>query len=118
VPGQSYYEASRRLVLRGADGVVFVADSSADRLNANLKAWQDMHEHLASFPVPLTGLPIIVQLNKRDMLDALPESVLRHRLQVNGHPVFEAVALQGKGVFDTLKTVTREVMQNVQKNLN
>jgi small GTP-binding protein len=116
VPGQAYYEASRRLVLRGADGVVFVVDSAANRLRDNALAWQNMHAHLASFPVPLTDIPIVVQLNKRDLPDALPTDLLKRILKVNGSPTFEAVAKDGQGVFDTLKSITREVMQTVQKS--
>lgn len=117
VPGQTYYEASRRLVLRGADGVVFVADSAANRLRANVQAWKNMKSHLASFPTPLTDIPIVVQLNKRDLPDALPENLLQRALDVNGYPVLLAVATTGQGVFDTLKTITREVMKTVQKSM-
>ncbi len=117
VPGQTYYEASRRLVLRGADGVVFVADSASARLKANMEAWQNMRTHLASFPTPLTHIPIVVQFNKRDVPGALPESLLKRVMRVNGYPVFEAVAVKGQGVFDTLKAITREVMKNVQKSV-
>lgn len=117
VPGQTYYEASRRLVLRGADGVVFVADSAANRLRANVQAWKNMRSHLASFSIPLTDIPIVVQLNKRDLADALPENLLQRALDVNGYPVLLAVATAGQGVFDTLKTITREVMKTVQKSI-
>jgi signal recognition particle receptor subunit beta len=116
VPGQTYYEASRRVVLRGADGVVFVADSRSSRLRANIHSWENMKSQLASFSTPLTHIPIVVQLNKRDLQDALPDQFIKRKLNINGYPVIEAVAIEGKGVFDTLKSITRLVMQSVQKN--
>lgn len=117
VPGQSYYEASRRLVLRGADGVVFVADSTSNRLRDNINAWKNMQKHLASFPKPLTHIPIVVQFNKRDVANALPENLLRKMLSAEEKRIFPAVALNGQGVFDTLKAITGEVMKSVQKNM-
>ncbi len=115
VPGQTYYEASRRLVLRGADGVVFVADSAPQRLKANIEAWQNMKTHLASFPQPLTDIPIVVQLNKRDLGNALPEVLLKRKLQVDGYPVLSTVAINDQGVFDVLKVITGEVIKSLQK---
>jgi len=115
VPGQTYYEASRRLVLRGSDGVVFVADSAPHRLAANIEAWKNMKTHLASFPQPLTDIPVVVQLNKRDLGNALPEDFLRRKLQVDGYPVFSTVAISDQGVFDVLKAITGEVVKNLQK---
>jgi signal recognition particle receptor subunit beta len=117
VPGQSYYEASRRLVLRGADGVVFVADSVADRLEDNLYAWQNMHTHLASFDMPLSKIPIIVQFNKQDMPSALPPDILKSILKIRGLPYLPAVANKGDGVLDTLKAITRSVMEQVQREV-
>jgi mutual gliding-motility protein MglA len=116
VPGQAYYEASRRVVLRGADGVVYVADSGADRLRDNLESWRKMKEHLESFGMG-DDFPVIVQLNKRDLPDALPSKLLCNLLRVDGAPVHEAVALHGKGVFDTLKAITQAVIKQVQREL-
>jgi mutual gliding-motility protein MglA len=115
VPGQAYYEASRKLVLRGADGVVFVADSHPDRIHANIESWQMMHTHLSSFETPMTGIPIVVQFNKQDLPEALSETVLKALLHIHGLPIYPAVAAQGEGVFDTLKAITRSVITQVQR---
>lgn len=117
VPGQTYYEASRKLVLRGADGVVFVADSAANRISDNLALWHNMKAHLQSLDLPLADLPIIVQLNKRDAPNALPVPFLRSTLRLNGYPTIEAVAVQGQGVFDTLKAIINGVITRVQREV-
>ncbi len=117
VPGQSYYEASRKIVLRGADGVVFVADSDRGRMRANLMAWRNMRQHLTSFGINMDHFPVVVQFNKRDLSTAIPVAVIAHILQVNGAPRFEAVAVQGKGVLPTLKAITKQIMAQVQREL-
>jgi mutual gliding-motility protein MglA len=117
VPGQSYYEASRKLVLRGADGVVFVVDSVADRLEDNMASWQNLHTHLASFDIPLSKVPIIVQFNKQDMPKALPPDMLKAILKIRGLPSFPAVAYRGDGVLETLKAIIRNVMAQVQQDI-
>lgn len=117
VPGQTYYEASRKLVLRGADGVVFVVDSAANRTDDNLESWANLQTHLASFDIMLTDIPIMVQFNKRDLPAAMPVPLLRHMLRLNGQPTFEAVAAQGQGVFDTLKAVVNGVVARVQREI-
>jgi len=115
VPGQVYYEASRKLVLRGADGVVFVADSSPDRIDANRESWEAMHQHLTSFDPPMTGIPIVVQFNKQDLPNALSETVLKAMLHIHNLPIYPATAVSGEGVFDTLKGITRNVITQVQR---
>lgn len=117
VPGQAYYEASRRLVLRGADGVVFVADSAASRLRENIASWRNMHSHLESLQIPVADLPILVQFNKQDLPNAMPPDTLRILLHLNGHPALPAVAMRGEGVFDTLKAITRSVVAQAQRQL-
>lgn len=117
VPGQAYYEASRRVVLRGADGVVYVADSSPARLRANVEAWRAMKEHLDSFGIDMNHFPVVVQFNKRDLPNALPVLTLRNIMRVNGTPIFEATALNGGGVFDTLKAIMGHVIKQVQREL-
>ena len=117
VPGQTYYEASRRLVLRGADGVVFVVDSSVARLDENLESWRNMYAHLSLLEIPLSKLPIVVQFNKQDLSDALPPNILKTLMQINGLPFFPAVACKGEGVFDTLKCITRNVVAQVQREI-
>ena len=115
VPGQSYYEASRKLVLRGADGVVFVADSSARRHLANLEAWKGMRTHLRELNIPYNELPLVVQFNKQDLPEAIPPLVMKKLLKVNGRPTFSAIAIEGEGVFKTLKTITGMVVKSVRK---
>jgi len=117
VPGQTYYESSRKLVLRGADGVVFVADSAVDRLRYNLESWQDMKNHLAELNMSLSDLPLVVQFNKRDLPNAMLTSSLQNLLYINGSPTFEAVAFQGQGVFDTLKAIINKVVSKVQREM-
>ncbi len=117
VPGQTYYEASRRLVLRGTDGVVFVVDSCVERLSANREAWKDMYSHLASFGEQYTRIPIVVQFNKQDLSTALTPVALKSLLRINGLPAFPAVAMRAEGVFDTLKAITRCVIVEVQREL-
>ncbi len=117
VPGQDYYETSRRLVLRGADGIVFVADSGANRLTDNLNTWEMMKIHLSSYGIPWNKIPMALQFNKQDLPNALSAEDLRSLMQVNGWPFFGAVAIKGEGVFDTLKTITRNVITQVQREM-
>lgn len=117
VPGQAYYEASRRVVLRGADGVVYVADSSPARIRANVESWRLMREHLASFGINVNHFPIVVQFNKRDLPNALPPPTLSKIMRINGMPVYEATAVRGQGVFDTLKAIMGTVIKQVQQEL-
>jgi signal recognition particle receptor subunit beta len=117
VPGQSYYEASRKLVLRGADGVVFVADSAENRVEADLRAWRDMKAHLISLRINPKTTPIVVQFNKQDLPNAVDPEVLKRVMRLNGEPTFSAVAVQNKGVFETLKTITNAVVRQVQRQV-
>jgi hypothetical protein len=117
VPGQTYYEASRKLVLRGADGVVFVADSARSRLNDNLESWKNMRSHLASLDMPVAHLPLVVQFNKQDLPEALPGDTLRNLLKINGRLTIESVAITGQGVFETFKTIVNSVVKNVQRQV-
>lgn len=117
VPGQTYYEASRKLVLRGADGVVFVVDSAADKLGANIVSWRSLHDHLAMLEIKISRLPIVVQLNKQDLPNALSPATLKNLLRLDGLTAFPAVAMRGEGVLDTLKTVTRGMITQIQKEM-
>lgn len=117
VPGQSYYEASRKLVLNGADGIVFVADSSPRRIGDNVESWKAMHKHLEELNIPVKELSMLVQFNKQDLPDALSPNSLRILLRLNGHPTMAAIASQGNGVLETFKSITRSVMANVQRNM-
>jgi mutual gliding-motility protein MglA len=114
VPGQIYYAASRKLVLQGADGVVFVADSQACRLQENIETLANLEQNLRELGNDPKGFPFILQFNKRDLPDALPIDSLRRVLGRNGAPQIEAVATQGIGVFDTLKATINTVVAKVQ----
>jgi signal recognition particle receptor subunit beta len=117
VPGQPHYEASRQLVLRGSDGVVFVADSARESAQRNVESWHNMHDHLEALSISPTSLPTVVQFNKRDLADALPTSELRALIPWNGLPCFEAVATEGKGVFNTLRAILAGVVTRLQKEI-
>lgn len=110
VPGQSYYEASRKLVLRGADGVVFVADADPARVSDNLAAWQDMKQHLKEMNISLADIPVVVQVNKQDLPGALSPEIYRSLLSLGGQVAIGAVAIRQIGVFETLKAITQRVV--------
>lgn len=116
VPGQVFYEASRRLILKGADGVVFVADSQEERLDANLETLENLREHLKDHNLDFATIPYVLQLNKRDLPNILPVEELRNQLNVKGEPVVESVAITGQGIFDTLKEVAKLVLAELKKN--
>ena len=110
VPGQVYHDATRRLILKGVDGVVFVADSQADRQEANLHAGENLLENLARQGAEPFRLPCVIQYNKRDVSDALPVGELQNLLNPRRVPHFEGVARRGHGVFETLSAVSRLVL--------
>ncbi|GLV46927.1 gliding protein mglA [Thermus sp. LT1-2-5] len=114
VPGQVFYNASRKLILRGVDGIVFVADSAPNRLRANAESMRNMRENLAEYGLKVEDLPVVLQVNKRDLPDALPVEMVQAVVDPEKRfPVFEAVATEGKGVFETLKEVSRLVLARV-----
>jgi mutual gliding-motility protein MglA len=115
VPGQVFYDASRKLILRGVDGVVFVADSQEERLDANLEALENLQENLKEHGYEFKKIPYVLQLNKRDLPNILPVEDLKRELTRKGEPALEAVAFQGKGVFETLKEVARQVLVELKK---
>ena len=115
VPGQVYYDASRKLILKGVDGVVFVADSQEERMDANLESLYNLEENLQTQGYNLMDLPYVLQLNKRDLPNVVPTDELTAELQRKGEPVFEATASQGVGVFDTLKAVAKQVLTELRK---
>jgi mutual gliding-motility protein MglA len=145
VPGQVYYNASRKLILKGVDGVVFVADSQIERMEANIESMQNLYDNMAEHGYDLTRMPFVIQYNKRDLPNAAPISELQSALNP-GWPVadpakqrltpdpthageflvsqqdgewierasyYEAVALTGEGVFDTLKTISKLVLKSL-----
>ena len=111
VPGQVYYNASRKLILKGVDGVIFVADSQAERMEANIEAMHNLYENLDSYGYDLTTIPFAMQYNKRDLPNAMPMGDLKAQLNPMGVPDFEGVAIEGRGVFETLGAVSKMVVQ-------
>jgi signal recognition particle receptor subunit beta len=116
VPGQVYYDASRKLILRGVDGVVFVADSQSSRFDANIESLYNLHENLEEYKLSVEDLPFVIQYNKRDMPDIISLEDLEQELNPEKYPCLEAVATKGVGVFDTLKTVAKGILQRLSKN--
>jgi mutual gliding-motility protein MglA len=110
VPGQHFYDASRKLVLKGVDGVIFVADSQVDRMEDNLTSLKSLDENLREQGCDIHHLPFVFQYNKRDVLNPVPAKVLRDSLNTFGAQEFEAVATKGIGVFDTLKAVSKGIL--------
>ncbi len=115
VPGQVFYDASRKLILRGVDGVVFVADSQEERMDANLEALDNLQENLKEHGYDFHKVPYVLQLNKRDLPNALPAEQLKRELVKRNEPVLEAVACDGTGVFETLKEVAKQVLVELKK---
>ena len=115
VPGQVFYDASRKLILRGVDGVVFVADSQEERMDANIEALENLDENLREHNYDFMKIPYILQLNKRDLPNVLPVEELKKALMKKNEPVFEAVAFKGVGVFETLKECGRLVLAELKK---
>ncbi len=111
VPGQVYYNASRKLILKGVDGVVFVGDSQVERLDANIESMHNLYENLAEYGLDLREIPFVIQYNKRDLPNISSLDELQRELNPNAVPHFEAVAVRGIGVFDTLKAVSKLVIK-------
>jgi mutual gliding-motility protein MglA len=116
VPGQVFYDASRKLILKGVDGVVFVADSQEERMDANIESLHNLEENLQSQGYDLKTIPYVLQLNKRDLPNVVSVADLTSELQRKGEPVLEAVAATGVGVFDTLKAVAKQVLTELRKS--
>jgi len=113
VPGQVYYNASRRLILKGVDGLVFVADSQASRAEANIESMHNLYENLETYGYDLENIPFAIQYNKRDMPNILQMEELRAQINPMGVPDFEGVAIEGKGVFETLSCVSKLVVESL-----
>ncbi len=113
VPGQVYYNASRRLILKGVDGLIFVADSQRSRLEANIEAMHNLYENMESYGYDVETIPFIIQYNKRDLPDIMSVEELRSVLNPMGVPDFEAVAVEGEGVFQTLSAVSKLVVKSL-----
>ena len=115
VPGQVFYNASRKLILKGVDGVVFVADSQIERMEANQESLENLAENLAEQAYNIETIPMVIQYNKRDLPNAAPFDELSKTLNHRGWSEFEATATRGVGVFDTLKDVAKLVLQELKK---
>ncbi len=113
VPGQVYYNASRKLILKGVDGIIFVADSQAHRAEANIEAMHNLYENLEEYGLDLATIPFAIQYNKRDLPGVLSVEELRRELNPAGVPDFEAVAIEGTGVFETLRAVSKLVVKTL-----
>ncbi len=115
VPGQVFYDASRKLILKGVDGVVFVADSQEARGDANVESIQNLVANLQEHGFDLKSIPYVLQLNKRDLPTAMPLDDMLKALRFKDEPYYEAVALKGIGVFDTLKACAKQVLLELSK---
>ena len=115
VPGQLFYDASRKLILKGVDGVVFVADSQIERMEANIESLDNLKVNLKEQGYDLAKIPYVIQYNKRDVPNAAPLVELRRLLNPGGAPEFEACATTGQGVFETLKAVAKGVLTDLKK---
>jgi len=115
VPGQVFYDASRKLILKGVDGVIFVADSQVERMDANVEAIENLDANLKAQGYDLMAIPYVLQLNKRDLPNVAPKEEMIVTLNKKQEPVFEAVAATGQGVFETLKGVAKLVLQELTK---
>lgn len=115
VPGQVYYNSTRKLVLQGVDGVIFVADSDPDKIDENIESYANLIENLAEYGKDIRELPHVIQYNKRDLPNAMPVAELDKKMNKFGVPTFEAVAYTGEGVFPTLKTLAAMVLESIEK---
>ena len=115
VPGQIFYDASRKLILKGVDGIIFVVDSQIERMDANIESFENMKVNLKEQGYDLANIPYVIQYNKRDLPNVVPVAELKKVLNVDGVPDFEVVAAAGGGVFETLKAVVKFVLIELKK---
>ncbi|PLX80535.1 MAG: gliding-motility protein MglA [Desulfuromonas sp.] len=115
VPGQVFYDASRKLILKGVDGVVFVADSQEERLDANIESLENLKDNLEEQGYRLEDLPFVMQYNKRDLPNVSSMEELRELLNPDGVPEYEACATTGEGVFETVKAVAKLILLELKK---
>jgi small GTP-binding protein len=118
VPGQVFYDASRKLILKGVDGVIFVADSQVERMDANVESVENLVVNLKSQGYDLLNIPYVLQLNKRDLPNVVDAEEMKRQLMRKNpiEPVFEAVAARGVGVFETLKGVAKLVLSELTRS--
>ncbi|MDO8426254.1 MAG: GTPase domain-containing protein [Deltaproteobacteria bacterium] len=115
VPGQIFYDASRKLILKGVDGIVFVADSQVERMDANIESFENMKINLEEQGYSLSQIPYVIQYNKRDLPNIVPVAELKKVINENGVPDFEAIAANGTGVFETLKAIVKLILIELKK---
>lgn len=115
VPGQVFYDASRKLILKGVDGVVFVADSQEERFDANIESLENLRDNLEEQGFDIEKIPFVIQYNKRDLPNASALEVLSRELNLRHVPEYEACATSGEGVFETLKAVAKLVLNDLKK---
>src|SRR5262245_42155650 len=115
VPGQVYYNSTRKLVLQGCDGVIFVADSDPEKMPENIESYQNLIDNLAEYGKDIRELPHVIQYNKRDLPNAMPVDEMDRQMNKFGVPTFEAVAYTGEGVFPTLKTLAGMVLESIDR---
>jgi mutual gliding-motility protein MglA len=117
VPGQIFHAATRKIVFRSVDAVIFVADSLRSRMDANREALRDLREHLDYYGVDLGKIPYVLQLNKRDLDDVHDVEFLTRELRLGGEPVYQAIAVNGEGVRETIKNVARQLLLRLEQEL-
>jgi mutual gliding-motility protein MglA len=118
VPGQVFYNTTRKLVLKGADGIVFVADSQKPMLEANVESLKNLAENLKEIGIELNDLPLVIQLNKRDLPNVLDVETMKRALDPDGRYDFvEASAVNGNGVFETLKTISKLTLKALRRRM-
>ena len=115
VPGQVFYDASRKLILKGVDGVVFVADSQRERMEANVESIRNLEANLKEHGFDLSAITYALQFNKRDLPNVMPVDEMYRMLNFKREPTFEGIAPQGVGVFDTLKAVAKQILIELRK---
>lgn len=114
VPGQVYYNATRKLVLRGVDGVIFVADSRSEKMNDNIESLRNLEENLREYGLKTREIPLVLQYNKRDQPDAMDVVAMNSDLNTWDNPWFEAVAIDGKGILDCLKALAVKMVKSLE----
>jgi len=115
VPGQVFYDASRKLILKGVDGVIFVADSQPERMEANIESIRNLEANLNDYQLRLADIPYALQFNKRDIDNVMPSDDMYRMLNYKREPTFEAVATSGRGVFETLKSVAKQILIELRR---
>lgn len=113
-PGQMEYNAARKIILNGVDGIIFVADSAKDKKEENINSYKNMMQNLKEYKLIPENVPIVLQYNKRDLPDILSFEELENDLNTAGFPSYEAVAIEGRGVFASLKAVSNSILENLQ----